>query len=74
MCVLSDLTDYPSLVEGESHGILLQHTKPRGRVNDLSFFDYSSPFCFLLIEFHCIFSLSCKVIPFYVYSYYILIR
>ena len=23
VCVLSDLNDYPSLVEGESHGILL---------------------------------------------------
>ena len=27
----------------------------RGRVDDLSFFYYLSPFCFLLIEFHCIF-------------------
>ena len=26
-----------------------------GKVDDLSFFDYLSPFCFLLIEFHCIF-------------------
>ena len=28
VCVLSDLTcvDYPSLVEGESHGILLLHS------------------------------------------------
>ena len=27
----------------------------RGRVDDLSFFDYSSPFRFLLIDFHSIF-------------------
>ena len=27
----------------------------RGRVDDLSFFDYLSPFCFLLIEFYCTF-------------------
>ena len=38
-----------------------------GRVDDLSFIDYSSPFCFLLNEFHCIFSISFKIIPFYVY-------
>ena len=30
----------------------------RGRVDDLSFFDYLSPFCFLLIEFHSSFSIS----------------
>ena len=30
----------------------------RGRVDDLSFFEYLSPFCFLLIEFHCTFSIS----------------
>ena len=34
------------------------------RVDDLSFFDYLSPFCFLLIEFHCIFSISFKIIHF----------
>ena len=39
----------------------------QGRVDDLSFFDYLSPFCFLLIEFHYIFSISCKIIPLYVY-------
>ena len=32
----------------------------RGRVDDLSFFDYLSPFCLLLIEFHCIFSYLIK--------------
>ena len=25
VCVLSDLHDYPSLLEGECHGILLSH-------------------------------------------------
>ena len=28
------------------------------RVDDLSFFEYLSPFCFLLIEFHCAFSIN----------------
>ena len=32
----------------------------RGRVDGLSFFDYLGPFCFLLIEFHCTFSISYK--------------
>ena len=30
----------------------------RGRVDDLSFFEYLSPLCFLSIEFHCTFSIS----------------
>ena len=34
----------------ESDEFLVNET--HGRVDDLSFFDYSSPFCFLLIEFH----------------------
>ena len=32
--------------------------KIRGRVDDLSFLEYLSPFCFLSIEFHCTFSIS----------------
>ena len=28
-----------------------------------SFLDCSSPFCFLLIEFHCTFYISNKIIP-----------
>ena len=39
----------------------------------LSFLDYSSPFCFLLIELIVLFSI-CKIIPFNVYLYCILIR
>ena len=46
----------------------------RGRVDDLSFLDYICPFCFLSIEFHCTFSISCKILPYYVYYYCILIR
>ena len=46
----------------------------RGRVDDLSFFDYLSPFCFLLIEFHCYFYISYKILPDYVYCYCISIR
>ena len=32
-----------------------------------SFFDCSSPFCFLLIEFHCNFSIFYKILPYYVF-------
>ena len=32
----------------------------RGRVDDLSFFEYLSSFCFLSIEFHCTFSIFFK--------------
>ena len=32
--------------------------------DDLSIFNYPSPFCCLLIEFHCAFSLSCIIIPY----------
>ena len=32
----------------------------RGRVDDFSFFDCSSPFCCLLIEFHCTFQFPIK--------------
>ena len=46
----------------------------RGRVDDLSFFEYLSPFCFLSIEFHCTFSISYKILPYYVYYYCILVR
>ena len=38
-----------------------------GRVDDLSFFDYSSPSCFFLIEFHSYFSISYKILTDYVY-------
>ena len=39
-----------------------------------SFFDSSIQFCFLLIEFHCTFSISFKMPPYYAYYYCILIR
>ena len=45
-----------------------------GRVDDLSFFDYLSLFCFLSIEFHCTFSISYKILPYFVYCYCILVR
>ena len=45
----------------------------RGRVDDLSFFDYSNPFCFLSIEFHYTFSISYKILPYFVYYYCILV-
>ena len=44
----------------------------RGRVDDFSFFDCSSPF-FLSIEFHCTFSISYKILPYFVYYYCLLI-
>ena len=40
----------------------------------LYFSDYSSPFCFLLIEFHLTFSIPYKILTNYVYYYCILIR
>ena len=36
-------------------------------------FDCLSPICFLLIEFHCIFSISYNIITNYVYYYFVLI-
>ena len=50
------------------------YTNNRGRVDDLSFFEYFSPFRFLLIEFHRTFSTSYKIFLYYVYYYCILIR
>ena len=46
----------------------------RGRVDDLSFFEYISTFCFLSIEFHCTFSMSYKILPYFLCCYSILIR
>ena len=46
----------------------------QGRVEDLAFFQYLSPFCFLSIEFHCAFSISYKILPYFVYYYCILVR
>ena len=40
-----------------------------GRVDDYIFFECLSPLCFLLIEFHCTFSISYKILPYYVYYY-----
>ena len=37
----------------------------RGRVDDLLFFEYLSPFSFLLIDFHCAFSISWKILQFF---------
>ena len=39
---------------------------PWGRVDDLSFFEYLSPFCFLSIEFLSTFSISYKILPYFV--------
>ena len=47
--------------------IKLYYETWRGRVDDLSFFGYLSPFCFLLIEFHCTFSISYKIQKYYIY-------
>ena len=41
----------------------------RGRVDDLSFFEYLSSFCFLSIEFHWTFSISYKILPYFFYYY-----
>ena len=39
-----------------------------------AFFEYLSPFCFLSIEVHCTFSISYKILPYFVYYYCILVR
>ena len=41
-----------------------------GSVDDWSFFDYLSQFCFLSIEFHSTFSISYKILPYFVYYYF----
>ena len=44
-----------------------------GGVDDFfPIFDCLSPFCFLLIEFHCTFPISHKILQSYVYYYHIL--
>ena len=43
-------------------------------MSDSSFFDCSSPFYFLSIEFHCTFSIYYKMLVHDVYYYCILIR
>ena len=43
-----------------------------GRVDDISFFDCSSPFCFLLIEFHWTFSIFYNILTNYFYCSFIL--
>ena len=45
-----------------------------GRVDDFYFFDCLSPFCFLLIEFNCTFSIYHKIVTNYVNYYCILLR
>ena len=54
--------------------ILIIGISIRWRVDDLSFFEYLNPFCFLLIEFNCTFSISYKILPYFVYYYCILVR
>ena len=44
-----------------------------GRVDNFSCFDCFSPFRVLLIEFHCTFSISYKIVKNYVCYYFILI-
>ena len=41
-----------------------------GEVDEFSFFDCSSPFCFLFTKFHCAFSISYILLVCYVYYYY----
>ena len=43
-------------------------------LTEFAFFEYLSPFCFLSIEFHCAFSISYKILPYFVYYYCILVR
>ena len=43
-------------------------------MDDLSFLEYLSPFCVLSIEFHCTFSISYKILLYFVHYYCILVR
>ena len=52
----------------EASGVNFQ-SDSSGRVDDLSFFEYLSPFCFLSIEFHCTFSISYKILAYFLYYY-----
>ena len=49
-----------------------------GIIAELAFYGELTPSelvkTFLLIEFNCTFSVSCKIIPYYVYKYCILFR
>ena len=54
--------------------IIIIIKRSRGRVDDLSFFEYLSPFYFLWIEFQCTFSISYKILPYFVFYYSILVR
>ena len=53
--------------------VMLSYTS-RERGNDVSFFEYLSQFCFLSIEFYCTYSISYKILPYFVYYYCILVR
>ena len=64
-------SDYDHTITRHTHP--LAHI-PRGRVDDLSFLDGLSPFCFLLIESYCTFYISYKILANYVDYYCILIR
>ena len=71
--IVFSLSTFPLLYELEWESF--NRIEPnRGRVDDLSFFNYLSPFYFLLVEFQCTFSISCKILPNYVYYYSISIR
>ena len=45
----------------------------QGRVDGFSSFDFLSLICFLLNGFHCTFSISYKILPYYVYYFHILL-
>ena len=48
--------------------------KNSGRVDDFTFFDCSSPFCFFVNWISLYFLIFYKILPYYVYYYCILIR
>ena len=74
VCSLVSLLLFTCVSARDLHVLKLFCLGLRGRVDDLSFFEYLSPFCFLSIEFHCTFSISYKILPHFVYYYCTLIR
>ena len=63
---------YPLVPAVIQHNYQQTHLTVESRLSYI-FLDYSGPFYVSSIQFHCTFSISCKILPYYVYYYCILI-